>query len=210
MFQYIARSLTPNDTVHARTTPYTYTVAHAPLRADFTRDFSAAVSCRATGAGTGSAGDPAPPGPSPPPPLRVPALPLACRAHLPCRLPRSARVATTGTRRPEAHRTVRRFRVPLGQPHCACPDGRGRRVRETLGSPEAGDHEFGSYVFARGLCVARMRSKLGMAWRGNRRPWESLSSLGRFLRDMVMSVEPRPHRSGQGTPVVRRGARGTS
>ena len=39
-------------------TPYTYTVAHAPKRADFTRDFTSAVSCRATGAGRESAGDP--------------------------------------------------------------------------------------------------------------------------------------------------------
>ena len=32
-------------------TVHTYTVAHAPSRADFTRDFTSAVSCRAMGAG---------------------------------------------------------------------------------------------------------------------------------------------------------------
>ena len=39
-------------------TVHTYTVAHAPSRADFTRDLTSTVSCRATGAGIGSAGDP--------------------------------------------------------------------------------------------------------------------------------------------------------
>ena len=39
-------------------TVHTYTVAHAPSRADFTRDSTSAVSCRVTGAGIASAGDP--------------------------------------------------------------------------------------------------------------------------------------------------------